>query len=80
MSARATDKFVRETPQSVFPGHRVIQTTEVARIGGAHSHSTGQPSVELVREGDVVKAIDITCSCGEKMRIWCSYEDQPRAA
>jgi hypothetical protein len=80
MAPRATDKFVRETPQAVLPGYRVIQTTEVARVGGAHTHPTGQHSVELVREGDVVKAIDITCSCGEKMRIWCSYEDQPRVA
>ena len=77
MTARATDKFVRDVPHSVLPGHRVIQTSETTRVGSPHVHSpaaSGQPKVELVREGDVVKAIDVTCSCGETMRIWCSYE------
>jgi hypothetical protein len=31
------------------------------------------PQVELVREGDVIKAIDITCTCGKKLRLYCDY-------
>ena len=79
MTGRSPDKFVREMSHAIVPGHRVIQTNEVARIGGphaqahAHGHSSSQPTVELVRDGDVVQAIDVTCSCGEKIRIWCSY-------
>ena len=81
MASRASDKFVREVPQAIVPGHRVIQTNEVARIGVPHAHAhtntnvhaSNQPTVELIREGDVVQAIDVTCSCGEKFRIWCSY-------
>lgn len=80
MTTRSADKFVRDASAAILPGHRVVQTTEVARIGGAHSHPTGQHKVELIREGDVVKAIDVTCSCGETMRIWCSYEDQSKPA
>lgn len=71
--SRTTDKSIRDPSPAIVPGHRVIQTTEVARIGGPHVHSQQQPTVELVREGDVVKAIDVTCSCGEKFRLWCSY-------
>lgn len=76
MTARATDKSGRDLPHSVLPGHRVIQTTETARVGSSHVHPRtvgGQPKVELVRDGDIVKAIDVTCSCGEQIRIWCSY-------
>ena len=73
MAARASEKFIRDTNQSIVPGHRVGQTAEVARVGGPHVHPGASPSVELIRDGDVIKAIDVTCSCGEKMRIWCSY-------
>lgn len=73
MTNRAPEKFVRNVPNPVLPGHRVVQTAEMARVGSSHAHGTGQSTVELIRDGDVVKAIDVTCACGEKMRIWCSY-------
>jgi hypothetical protein len=75
VTGRTPEKFVREFSHSIVPGHRVVQTNEVARIGGpqAHAHASTQSTVELVRDGDVVQAIDVTCSCGEKTRIWCSY-------
>jgi hypothetical protein len=73
MTPRSADKFVRDVPHAILPGHRVVQTTEVARIGAPHVGTAEEATVELIREGDVVKAIDITCSCGEKIRIWCSY-------
>ena len=73
MTGRTAEKFIRDVPHPVVQGHRVVQTTEVARVGSSHTHANGQAAVELVLEGDVVKAIDVTCSCGEKMRIWCSY-------
>lgn len=74
MTSRPADKYVRDLPHTVLPGHRIVQTTEVTRIGAPHaSAATTHPQVELIREGDVVKAIDVTCACGEKLRIWCSY-------
>jgi hypothetical protein len=73
MTGRIPEKFTRESALSVLPGHRVVQATETARVGSSHSHASSQPTIELIREGDLVKAIDVTCSCGEKMRIWCSY-------
>ncbi len=77
MSARI-DKFLRAAAQPVLPAHRVIQTSETARVGSSHPggaghHASSEPTIDLVREGDLVKAIDVTCSCGEKFRIWCSY-------
>lgn len=73
MTGRIPEKFVREFSDAIVPSHRVVQTNEVARVGSSHVHGGAQPTVELIREGDVVKAIDVTCSCGEKIRIWCSY-------
>ncbi len=36
------------------------------------------PTVELTRDGDVIKAIHITCTCGEEIRLRCVYPDTPR--
>lgn len=78
MSARI-DKVPRAAAQPVLPAHRVVQTTETARVGSSHPGGAGhhvgnEPIIDLIRDGDLVKAIDVTCSCGEKIRIWCSYE------
>ena len=74
MKPRASENHTREAAYSVVPGNRVIQTGEKARIGNSDAHDSAHSTVELVRDGDLVKAIDVTCSCGEKTRIWCSYE------
>jgi hypothetical protein len=37
-------------------------------------HECGEePRVDLVREGDIVRAIDITCPCGRRVRVLCEY-------
>jgi hypothetical protein len=33
-----------------------------------------EPKIELVRENDVIRAIDVTCACGQKIRLVCDYE------
>lgn len=37
-------------------------------------HSTNGWQVNLEREGEVVRAIHITCSCGEQLSIECEYD------
>ena len=74
MSDRIVQKFVRDGTHSVVPGRRVVRTDEVTCVGIPHSHDRQQPVIELIRDGEVVTAIDVTCSCGETIRLWCSYE------
>ena len=75
MSERTVKNFVRDVAHSVVvPGNRVVRSAEVARVGGRPSAHGDGASIELVTEGNVVRAIDVTCSCGQKMRLWCSYE------
>ena len=31
-------------------------------------------TIELIRDGDVVRAMDITCSCGEHIIVRCDYD------
>lgn len=75
MSDRVSRIFERDPANSVVvPGSRVIRSAEVAHVGGRPEISTHVPSIELVTEANIVRAIDVTCACGEKMRLWCSYE------
>lgn len=74
MNAGPFQTIPRHIVLPVLPGNRVRRSEEMATVGDPHTPGAGQPIVELVKEGDVVKAIDVTCSCGQKFRLWCAYE------
>ena len=83
MTERSTKTMIRDTAHSaVVPGSRVIRSAELAYVGGRPAATTlpscqtnhATPTVELVTEAGIVRAIDVTCACGNKIRIWCSYE------
>lgn len=35
----------------------------------------GEPTVQLIREDGVIRAIDVTCPCGERIRVVCEYAE-----
>jgi hypothetical protein len=77
MSDRIPKVYERSISHSaVVPGSRVVRSAEVAHVGGRHELHNSNPTIELVTEGNIVRAIDVTCPCGQKVRVWCSYEDQ----
>jgi hypothetical protein len=40
----------------------------------ANGPAKAEAVIEVVREDGVVRAIDVTCACGERLRIVCEYE------
>lgn len=76
MQGGIVEKFVRGGVHNVVPGNHVVRSGGVANGGGSPAHGHAAPTIELLREGDVVQAIDVTCSCGETIRLWCSYEPE----
>ncbi len=75
MSDRMAKNFSREVAHSaVVPSSRVVRSAELARVGGRPVTHDDTASIELIMEANVVRAIDVTCACGQKMRLWCSYE------
>lgn len=61
---------------SLVPADRVRVAAEPVRVGPAvagHAEAHGPPKITLVREDGVVRAIDVVCSCGERIRILCDY-------
>jgi hypothetical protein len=63
--------------RGIISGRNVKLVGESARVtvprGGHGAACPAQPQVEVVREGDVIRAIDVTCTCGQKIRIRCEY-------
>jgi hypothetical protein len=62
------------SPTAVVTAARIRVSDDPIRVGAptvvlAH----GEPKIQLVREDGTVRAIDITCGCGEKIRIRCDY-------
>ena len=75
MTERMTQTFMRDSAHSVVvPSDRVVRSAELAHIGGRPAIHGDTASIELVTEDNIVRAIDVTCRCGHKMRLWCSYE------
>jgi hypothetical protein len=73
MDAAAKDQAGTKIP-AVVPRQRVCLngSNSVVRIpaGGPHD----EPQIELIREGSLIRAIDVTCSCSKRIRIVCDYE------
>lgn len=59
--------------QGVVPAQCVRMTGEIARVAAHSRGSTGEPLVELIRDADAVRAIDVTCTCGRRIRLNCVY-------
>ncbi|MGH7995269.1 MAG: hypothetical protein ACRD27_11245 [Terracidiphilus sp.] len=50
-------------------------STGMAAALRAHASEAGaaSPSIDVVKEGDKVVRLVVTCSCGERMEIECIY-------
>lgn len=59
---------------AVVSADRVKVTHEVVPIGAPRlGEARGEPKIQLVREDGVIRAIDVLCPCGERIRIRCEY-------
>ena len=68
-SRQSVSSISPSSPSSTSPS---MASPSPASPSPAHRHTN--PTIELVKEGDVVRAIDVTCACGQIMRLWCQYE------
>ena len=61
-------------PQSVVSGGQLPLPEKLPSISIPGAAQSDSPDIRLVREGDVVQAIDVTCACGRSFRLVCQYE------
>ena len=60
---------------SIIRADHVHLDPSAARIGvQREGKSRTEPRIELIYDGDVVRALEVICSCGERIRIRCDYE------
>jgi hypothetical protein len=65
-----------EVGRGVIPGRLIRVSGEPAYVGARGvTEEPGQPRVEMIRDGDVLRAIDVVCSCGKRIRLRCVYSD-----
>ena len=61
-------------------GNSVISAENTADRGSSRAIPCGNSqaatgsSIDVVREGNVVREIHVQCSCGEHMKVICTYE------
>ena len=68
----ANEKTTHEIlKRNVVPGQWIRVGEEPVPVGGPRQPAPSEPQVTLIREGDVIKAIDVTCTCGKQMRLRC---------
>jgi hypothetical protein len=66
-------------PSHVISANRVRVGTDSAVIGLPRLHEKPktdkptEPVVKLNRDGDVIRSIEVTCTCGERIVINCVY-------
>jgi len=58
---------------SIVPGHRVRVGKERARVGLCGLDDKKEPKIILIRDGDAVQAIEVVCTCGQKIRLNCGF-------
>lgn len=56
----------------LVPGHRVRVGKDRTRVGPGHEPET-EPQIILVRDGDAIQAIEVVCTCGQRIRLKCVY-------
>ena len=68
-----------EGSRGVIPGRLVRVSGEPARVGAPSSGApAGQPQIEMIKDGEILRAIDVVCTCGKRIRLRCVYADAPR--
>jgi hypothetical protein len=59
---------------TVVRGTCVRVSSDTARVGVPGQEPIAEPRIEIIRNGDVIQAIDILCGCGQHIRLHCLYQ------
>lgn len=59
---------------NLLPGHCVRMGSERTRVGQpTGAPEVAEPEIILIRNGDVVEAIEVVCTCGQRIRMKCVF-------
>ena len=63
---------VSHVNQAVIPSQCVRFSGETTHVS-VPRRGQAEPKVELIRSGNKIRAIDVTCPCGQRIRLRCDY-------
>ena len=52
---------------------RHVQIAKPGHVARPAEETTTDPRITLIKDGNTVKAIRVTCSCGEVIQMDCQY-------
>ncbi len=69
-----------DQPRAHVPASNVIPASHIRLSGepltvcapGGHD-AADEPRVNLIRDGDVIRAIEVVCTCGKRVVLNCVY-------
>ena len=59
---------------AVVSANQVRLVNEAVRVGQERAGGHGKARVEVIREHDIVRAVEVICPCGERIVVRCDYE------
>jgi hypothetical protein len=61
-------------PGTVITANRIRMIDDPALVGSIRPiFPRVEPDVRLIREDGVIRAFEVVCGCGEKVRVKCDY-------
>lgn len=62
--------------RAVVVGRHVHLSEEMAHVGKPRPATAERrdPRVEVIREGNLVRGVEVICACGERVRLRFDYE------
>ncbi|MCR9119594.1 MAG: hypothetical protein NXI22_21890 [bacterium] len=61
------------SPAKMFPADRIRVDARSMHLGVPPMGGCPDPNIEVVTKDGVVAAIEITCSCGQQIKLVCDY-------
>lgn len=58
---------------SVIPASHIRLLGEPLPVGAPGHEPCAEPQVSVIRDGEVVRAIEVVCTCGQRVVLDCVY-------
>jgi hypothetical protein len=62
----------KDETRKLVPGNRIRLAAERARVCPPGLDAR-EPQIILIRDGEAVKAIEVICTCGKRIRMNCVF-------
>ena len=63
-----------QSARTVIPGQRIRVTPQAATVAVPGPECFDDVTVDVVRNGERIEAINISCTCGRQLRLVCEYQ------